>query len=137
MRNVFVLEERAHIVSELQWQFEGETDWLIRGFTAESTLFQHARRETAEELVVIIDVGIGNAICLQFLQRCLRAHVSFPVMIFSEAPLFNLEWALRELGVFHLQTGCLEPERIAKICRWHFDSTLHRQKLQSKVQESC
>lgn len=126
MRKVFVLEERTHIVSELQWQFEGEADWQIHQFSAENSLFQQALRESAEELVVIIDVGIGKQVCLQFLQRCLGANVSFPVMVFSEAPLFNLEWALRELGVFHLQTGRLEPERIAKICRWHFDSNTIR-----------
>ncbi|WP_339731369.1 hypothetical protein [uncultured Gimesia sp.] len=119
MRKVFVLEERTHIVSELQWQFEGEADWQIRSFSTESILFQHALRETAEELIVIIDLGIGKPVSLQFLQRCLGANVSFSVMVFSEEPLFNLEWALRELGVFHLQIGCFEPERIARICRWH------------------
>lgn len=133
MRKVFVLEERTHIVSELQWQFEGEADWQIRGFSAESALFRQALREVAEELVVIIDVGIGKQVCLQFLQRCFKANVSFPVMVFSEAPLFNLEWALRELGVFHLQTGRLEPERIAKICRWHFGLNPVKQKNQSQA----
>lgn len=133
MRKVFVLEERTHIVSELQWQFEGEADWQIRGFSTESTLFQQSLREIPETLVVIIDVGIGKQICLQFLQRCVGVNVSFPVMIFSEEPLFNLEWALRELGVFHLQTGRLEPERIAQICRWHFGSTSCRQQTQSQA----
>jgi hypothetical protein len=119
MRKVFVLEEQTHIVSELQWQFEKEADWTIRGFSAEFNLFQHCLQENAEELVVIIDLSIGKQVCLQFLQRCLGPKISFPVIIFSEEPLFNLEWALRELGVSHLQTGRLEPERIAKICRWH------------------
>lgn len=119
MKKVFVLEERAHIVSELQWQFEKEADWNIRGFSAEFSLFQHCLRENAEEIVVILDLGIGKQVCLQFLQRCLGPKMAFPVIIFSEEPLFNLEWALRELGVFHLQIGSLKPERIAKICRWH------------------
>ncbi|QDV52930.1 hypothetical protein [Gimesia fumaroli] len=123
MRKVFVLEERTHIVSELQWQFEEEADRQIRGFSTESILFQNALCETAEELVVIIDLGIGKPVCLQFLQRCLGANVSFPVMIFSAEPLLNLEWALRELGVFHIQAGSLEPERIAKICRWYWGFT--------------
>lgn len=123
MRKVFVLEERTHISSELQWQFEGETDWGIRGFSSEFNLFQQCLLENQAELIVVINLSIGKQVCLQFLQRCLGSKVSFPMLIFSEDPLFNLEWALRELGVFHLQIGRLEPERIAKICRWHFGAT--------------
>ncbi|MEQ8638333.1 hypothetical protein [Gimesia maris] len=121
MKKVFVLEERAHIVSELQWQFEGEIDCQIRGFSAELDLFQLVLRENSEEFLVILDLSVGKQICLQFLQRFMGSRGSFPVIIFSEDPKLNLEWALRELGVFHLQLGSLEPERIAKICRWHFD----------------
>ncbi|WP_417384727.1 hypothetical protein [Gimesia sp.] len=121
MRRVFVLEERAHIVSELQWQFEGEVDWQIRGFSAELDLFQHVLRENSEEFLVILDLSVGKQVCLQFLQRFMGSRGSFPVIIFSEDPKLNLEWALRELGVLHLQLGSLEPERIAKICRWHFN----------------
>lgn len=121
MRKVFVLEERAHIVSELQWQFEGEIDWQIRGFSAELDLFQLVLRENSEEFLVILDLSVGKQVCLQFLQRFMGSRGSFPVIVFSEDPKLNLEWALRELGVFHLQLGSLEPERIAKICRWHFD----------------
>ncbi|MCA9006004.1 MAG: hypothetical protein KDA70_12100 [Planctomycetaceae bacterium] len=121
MRKVFVLEERAHIVSELQWQFEGEVDWQIRGFSAELNLFQHVLRENSEEFLVILDLSVGKQVCLQFLQRFMGSRGSFPVIIFSEDPKLNLEWALRELGVFHLQLGSLEPERIAKICRRHFN----------------
>lgn len=133
MRKVFVLEERTHIVSELQWQFEKEADWNIHGFSAEFNLFQHCLRENAEELVVILDLGIGKQVCLQFLQRCLGPKISFPVIIFSEEPLFNLEWALRELGVFHLQIDRLEPERIAKICRWHLGTVRLRHLAQSET----
>ncbi len=121
MRKVFVLEGRAHIVSELQWQFEGEVDWQIRGFSAELDLFQHVLRENSDEFLVILDLNAGKQVCLQFLQRFMGSRGSFPVIVFSEDPKLNLEWALRELGVFHLQLGSLEPERIAKICRWHFD----------------
>ncbi len=126
MRRVFVLEERTHIVSELQWQFENETDWNIRGFSSEVNLFQHCLRANAEELIVMIDLSIGKQVCLQFLQRCQDPKSSFPLIVFSEEPLLNLEWALRELGVIHLQVGRLEPERIAKICRWYFRSSLLR-----------
>lgn len=127
MYKVFVLEERTHIVSELQWQFEGESDWQICKFTAESTLFRKILEEGPAELVVIIDMAIGKAVCLQFLQRCLKAHVAFPVVVFSQEPLFNLEWALRELGVFHIQTGRFEPDRLAKICRWNLEGDLSRE----------
>jgi len=127
MRKVFVLEERTHIVSELQWQLEKEAEWTIRGFSSEFNLFQHCLRANTEELVVMIDLSIGKQVCLQFLQRCQEPKNSFPIIAFSEEPLFNLEWALRELGVFHLQVGRLEPERIAKICRWHFRSSSLRQ----------
>ncbi|QDT93392.1 hypothetical protein [Gimesia algae] len=129
MKKVFVLEERAHIVSELQWQFEGEVDWQVRGFSAELDLFQVVLRENSEEFLVILDLSVGKQVCLQFLQRFMGSRGSFPVIIFSEEPKLNLEWALREMGVFHLQLGSLEPERIAKICRWHFD-------LQRPVQSS-
>ncbi len=122
MRNVFVLEERTHIVSELQWQFESEKDWGVRGFTAEFELFQKCLSSNADELIVVIDLNIGKQVSLQFLQRYQDLKSSFPVIMFSEEPLFNLEWTLRELGVFHLQIGMLEPERVAKICRWHFRS---------------
>jgi len=122
MRKVFVLEERTHIVSELQWQFEAEADWIVRGFSSEFHLFQHCLRTDSEELVVMIDLSIGKQICLQFLQRYQNPKSSFPVIVYSEEPLFNLEWALRELGVIHTQVANLEPERIAKICRWHFHS---------------
>lgn len=128
MRKVFVLEERTHVSSELQWQFEEESDWSIRGFSSEFNLFQQCLQENQADLIVVINLSISKQICLQFLQRCLSARVSFPVIIFSEEPLQNLEWALRELGVFHLQIGSLEPERIAKICRWHLGATTSRSK---------
>ncbi|MFK7777552.1 MAG: hypothetical protein QM501_05465 [Gimesia sp.] len=124
MRKVFVLEERTHIVSELQWQFEQETDWNIRGFSSEYHLFQHCLRADSKELVVMIDLSIGKQVCLQFLQRYQNPKSSFPVIVYSEHPLLNLEWALRELGVIHLQVGSLKPERIAKICRWYFIQAL-------------
>ena len=132
MYKVFVLEERTHIVSELQWQFEGESDWQICKFTAESTLFRQILQETTDELVIIVDMAIGKAVCLQFLQRCLKAHVSFPVVVFSQEPLFNLEWALRELGVFHIQTGRFEPDRLAKICRWNLEGDQPRERSQQR-----
>ncbi|QDT29603.1 hypothetical protein [Gimesia panareensis] len=118
MKNVFVLEERTHIVSELRWQFEGQTEWSITGFSSEQALFQQATQENSDSLLAILDFSAGKTVCLQFLQRYQGAHSRFPVMVFSPDPLQNLEWALRELGVFHIQSGELEPERIAKICRW-------------------
>lgn len=121
MKNVFVLEERTHLVSELRWQFADEEDWSISGFSSEQTLFQQALRESPQALLVILDFSAGKTVCLQFLQRYQGAHAGFPVMVFSREPLQNLEWALRELGVFHTQTGELEPERIAKICRWQLE----------------
>lgn len=121
MKNVFVLEERTQIVSELRWQFAGQADWNIRGFSAENELFQQSLQENPQSLLVILDFSAGKTVCLQFLQRYQGAHAVFPIMIFSRDPLQNLEWALRELGIFHVQTGELEPERIAKICRWQLE----------------
>lgn len=132
MRNVFVLEGRAQIVSELQWQFEGEAGWKMQSFSSEFSLFQHCLRENTEELLVVLNLSIGKQVCLQFLQRCQSSKVSFPIMIYSEESIFNLEWALRELGVFHLQTGMLEPERIAKMCRWHYESSKSQQYTKSE-----
>lgn len=122
MKKVFVLEERAHIISELQWQFEGEANWNLRSFSSGFSLFEQCLKRNGEELLVIMNLSIGKQACLHSLQRCQSLKVSFPVMVYSEESIFNLEWALRELGVFHIQIGKLEPERIAKICRRHFES---------------
>lgn len=134
MRKVFVLEERTHIVSELQWQFEKEADWYIRGFSSELPLFQDCLRADSAELVVIIDLAIGKQVCLQFLQRYQNPKSTFPVIVYSEEPIFNLEWALRELGVIHIQVGNLEPERIAKICRWRFHSNAGKESTQKQTE---
>lgn len=121
MKNVFVLEERAHLVSELRWQFEGRSDWNITGFSSEQALFQQTLQEDPGSVLVILDFSTGKTVCLQFLQRHQTARARFPVMIFSPDPLENLEWALRELGVFHIQSGELEPDRLAKICCWYLE----------------
>ena len=121
MKNVFVLEERAHLVSELRWQFEGQSGWNITGFSSEQALFQQALQEDSGSVLVILDFSAGKTVCLQFLQRHQTARSRFPVMIFSPDPLDNLEWALRELGVFHIQSGQLEPDRLAKICFWYLE----------------
>lgn len=126
MNNVFVLEERTHIVSQLRWQFAGLTDWNICGFSSELELFQQAQLQNSYELLVILDFSTGKAVCLQLLQRCLGANVIFPIMLYSSDQLKNLEWALRELGVCHIQCGEFDPQRVARICRWQLESKPHK-----------
>lgn len=133
MKKVFVLEERAHIISELQWQFEGEANWNLRSFSSGTGLFEQCSKGNDDELLVIMNLSIGKQECLHLLQRCQNLKVSFPFMVYSEESIFNLEWALRELGVFHIQIGKLEPDRIAKICRWHFESMALAQGIHSEA----
>jgi hypothetical protein len=112
---VFVLENQNRWAPELQRQFERAERVHVRGCRGFSDLGNQGK--IPQNCVVVLDLSVNTAECLQYLGREICGKLCGPVVVMAPQEMSDLEWAVRELGVKEYLSGFYSGEELAKLCR--------------------
>ena len=77
----------------------------------------------APQSVLVLDLGIGPAECLQFLGRLIGRVSSPPIIMVGPGKMAELEWSMRELGALAFLPDSVSGEELARLCRRQWSVT--------------